>query len=208
MGLLQRFEVQPPQWVRALYPGTTWKGAHDERQVFLTFDDGPIEKVTPWVCEKLAEYNAKATFFCVGDNVRKSPGVFQLLKQEGHQVGNHTFNHIPAWKYSRKEYFENIEKGGKWINTGLFRPPHGQLYPWYVKQLRESFDKIVLWDVLSQDYDKRLSHQEVFRNVKEFVRPGSIIVFHDSLKAWDRLKEVLPAALDYLSEENYNFEIL
>ncbi len=131
-----------------------------------------------------------------------------MVIEEGHRTGNHTFNHIPAWKCSGKAYFENIELGYEQIDSDLFRPPHGQLYPWQVLKLKKLFNKIVMWDVLSKDYDHRLSVMEVFENLKQNIRPGSVIVFHDSVKAWPRLKEALPDTLDFLINEGYSFRML
>jgi peptidoglycan/xylan/chitin deacetylase (PgdA/CDA1 family) len=191
-----------------MLPHTTWRGARNEKTVYLTFDDGPIPEVTPWVVDLLKQKGIQATFFCVGENVAKYPEVFQLLTESGQQVGNHTYNHLPAWKCSGKKYFENISKCSEWVKSDLFRPPHGQFYPWYGWRLKRVFKKIVMWDVLSKDYHPTLSAEEVFRNVMKHVRPGSVIVFHDSLKAWPRLKDALPRTLDALLRKGYQFKKL
>ncbi len=202
------WEVQPPQWLRMLYPGTFWRGDENNKVVYLTFDDGPVPEVTEWVCARLEERNIKATFFCVGENAAKYPGLYLMLKEAGHATGNHTYNHLPAWKCSGSEYFKNINKGAEVIDSDLFRPPHGQLFPWQIKELKKNFREIVMWDVLSKDYDKRLAAGEVFNNVKHNVRPGSVIVFHDSVKARTGLEKALPQTLDYLLDEGYRFELL
>ncbi len=206
--MFTRWSVHPPDWVKLIFPGALWRISKGEKTVFLTFDDGPVPEVTPWVCGELKKRGVKATFFCVGENVAKHPEIYQMVIEDGHRTGNHSFNHLPAWKCSGKAYFRNIELGSEQIDSDLFRPPHGQLYPWQLPKLKKLFSKIVMWDVLSKDYDNRLAADEVFENVKRYVRPGSIIVFHDSVKAWPRLKEALPKTLDYLINEGYSFKVL
>ncbi len=179
-----------------------------EKTLFLTFDDGPVPEVTPWVCNQLKRRDIRATFFCVGENVSRYPDIYRRVTEDGHRTGNHSFNHLPAWRCSGKTYFENIELGSGQVKSDLFRPPHGQLYPWQMWKLKRLFSKVVMWDVLSKDYDNRLSADEVFENVKRYVRPGSIIVFHDSVKAWPRMKKALPKTLDYLIDEGYSFSLL
>nr|WP_321406340.1 polysaccharide deacetylase family protein [uncultured Carboxylicivirga sp.] len=202
------WKVRPPQVIRNLFPGTTWRIPGQEKVIYLTFDDGPVEKETPWVMNLLNQYQVKATFFCVGENADNNQYLIQELLNNGHSVGNHAYNHLPAWKCSRSEYFNNIEKARPFIPGNLFRPPHGQLYPWYMKELKSKFGKVVMWDVLSMDYDKRLSKEQVLSNVTKNVRNGSVVVFHDSAKAWDRLTYALPKSLDFLLEKGYRFEVL
>ena len=206
--MLKRWSVQPPKWVRLFFKDALWRVDEDEKTVFLTFDDGPVPEVTPWVCDELKKRDIKATLFCVGENVVKHPEIYQMVIEGGHKTGNHSFNHLPAWRCSGEAYFKNIELGMEQIDSTLFRPPHGQLYPWQMSRLKRLFSKVVMWDVLSKDYDNSLSASEVFENVKRHVRPGSIIVFHDSVKAWPRLKEALPATIDYLIKEGYSFRLL
>ncbi len=208
MKIFPRWEVQVPERIRKFYPGTLWRGEDKEKVVYLSFDDGPVRDVTEWVCEELKKRDIRATFFCVGENVERNPDIYRRLVKEGHKTGNHTYNHLPAWKCSGKEFFENIGKASKVISSDVFRPPHGQLYPWQVKKLKDRFRRIVMWDVLSKDYDSRLSAEEVRVNVMDNVRPGSVIVFHDSIKSWPRLKQALPAALDFLLKEGYSFKTL
>ena len=208
MKLFPQWEVRPPRWIRMIYPGTFWRGEGAEKEIYLTLDDGPVPEVTPWVCEELQKRDVKATFFCVGENVKKHPEIYRMIIEGGHKTGNHTFNHKQAWKCSGSEYFGNIEQAGRYISSDLFRPPHGQLYPWQVPELKKLFTRIVMWDVLSKDYDNRLGANEVFENVKQFVRPGSVIVFHDSVKAWPRLKAAFPQTLDYLLGEGYMFKVI
>lgn len=202
------WKVRPPQVLRSLFPGTTWRMPEREKVVYLTFDDGPVEKETPWVMNLLDQYDVKATFFCVGENADNNQHLVQELLKQGHSVGNHAYNHLPAWKCSRSEYFNNIEKARPYIPGKLFRPPHGQLYPWYMSELKNRFSKVVMWDVLSMDYDNRISKEQVLKNVTNNVRNGSVIVFHDSTKAWDRLTYALPKSLDFLLNEGYRFEAI
>lgn len=202
------WKVQPPAALRALFPHTLWRGERRDKTLYLTFDDGPVEKETNWVMELLGTYNIKATFFCVGENAHNNSGLLHELIKKGHSVGNHAYNHLPAWKCSREAYFNNIEKARPYIPGNLFRPPHGQLYPWYMKALKQQFKHIVMWDVLSMDYDNRLSQQQVLNNVLQYTRNGSILLFHDSKKAWKRMHYALPASLDQLLEKGYRFEKL
>jgi peptidoglycan/xylan/chitin deacetylase (PgdA/CDA1 family) len=201
---IKNWQVQPPWWLRIWYPGATWRLPVTNRQVFITFDDGPIPEVTPWVVELLEQYNLKATFFCVGDNVRKHPEEYQLLLDHNMATGIHTYSHRPVRWGHFKEYLADIEKSRNLMDVPLFRPPHGILFPWHIHTLKKQFKKIIMWDVLTMDYDHNLSTEDVFLNMKNNVRPGSIIVFHDSLKAWPRLREVLPKTLRFLQEQGYS----
>ena len=200
------WKVQPPTALRALFPNTIWRFNKSEKTLYLTFDDGPVEKETTWVMNLLDEYQIKASFFCVGENADKNAHLLEELIKRGHSVGNHAYNHLPAWKCSRQEYFDNIAKARPFIPGALFRPPHGQLYPWYMQELKKQFKHIVMWDVLSMDYDNRLSQSEVLNNVMHYTRNGSILLFHDSKKAWKRMHYALPAALDQLLKEGYQFK--
>lgn len=202
------WKVQPPGLVRNLFPGTTWRKSKQDKTLYLTFDDGPVEKETSWVIDQLDEYGIKATFFCVGENACRNQYLIKELVDRGHSVGNHAHNHLPAWKCSRSDYFNNIEMARPYIPGKLFRPPHGQLYPWYMPELKRRFTGVVMWDVLSMDYDNRLSKGQVLQNVLDNVRNGSILVFHDSKKAWDRLVYALPKSLDELLKQGYCFEAI
>ncbi|MBQ2321276.1 MAG: polysaccharide deacetylase family protein [Bacteroidales bacterium] len=203
--------VQPPQFVRWLFPHSFWRSAdHKRKRVFITFDDGPVPEQTPWVLDTLDHYGAKATFFCVGDNVRKHHDIFEEIVRRGHAVGNHTFNHLPLFKAGWRTYAANVElcdaaEGGK---ARLFRAPHGHMTPWHAWRLTRSggFDRIVFWDVMPKDYDNRLSGEKVLENVRRHVRPGSVIVFHDSIKAGERMRHALVGTLEMLKDEGYSFE--
>ncbi len=201
--------MKPPLWLRWLFPGVLWRQNTEEKRVFLTFDDGPVPGVTPWVIEQLNIADAKATFFCIGDNIRKYPGVFGKLRQEGFETGTHGYAHQPGHKTGRKGYFEDIDRGLEYCGkVNWFRPPHGIIFPWWVSEIRKKKLQVVLWDVLSCDYDRTLSPAEVTDNVLSNVRPGSVIVFHDSLKAWPNLKIALPAVLQWLKTNGYTTELL
>lgn len=194
-----------PDIVYKIFRRYIWKLPTNKKTLYLTFDDGPIPEVTPWVLDLLKAYNAKATFFCVGENIEKNPSVFERISIEGHQIGNHTFNHLNAWKTRTKKYFENIDKCQKLTQTTLFRPPYGKIRLLQGWRLMRNFN-IVMWDVLSGDYDKNLSPDDCFKNVLNHTKPGSIIVFHDSLKAYKNLKELLPKVLEHYSSLGYSFE--
>lgn len=203
-----RWAIQPPLLIKLFYPNVLWREKTKEKIVYLTFDDGPIPQVTPWVIEELKKHNIKATFFCVADNVRKHPEIFESLANNDFVVGNHTYSHKPVSKTGIDDYIKDIEKSKKYISSNIFRPPHGIIYPWHVRKIRQHFKKIVCWDVLTMDYRNDLTANDVFENVKKFVRPGSVIVFHDSLKAWDRLQYALPMTIEYLKKEGYSFGII
>lgn len=201
------FIEQPPWFYRALFPGVTWRIPADRKCVYLTFDDGPIPEVTPWVLEVLERYDVKATFFMVGDNVRKHPDVYWMVVDRGHCVGNHTFNHIQGMRYRTRNYRANVEKAAAWIPGDLFRPPHGHMRLRQVLALRRRY-RIIMWDVVTRDYSPRLTPDEVFDNVRRYTRDGSIIVFHDSLKAERNLREALPRSIEWLRAEGYEFRLL
>jgi peptidoglycan/xylan/chitin deacetylase (PgdA/CDA1 family) len=198
---------QPPFFYRILFPGAYWRFNTDKKVVYLTFDDGPIPEITPWVLDVLDKYRIKATFFCVGDNVRKHPAVYQMLIDRGHAVGNHTFHHLQGLKTRTKNYQKDVEAAARLIKSNLFRPPHGHLRTRQFFKMRENY-RVILWDVVTRDYSKYLTSDQVFENVKKYTRNGSIIVFHDSLKAGDRMKEALPRSIEWLLEQGYSFELI
>lgn len=198
---------QLPTVYRKIFPGTVWRLPQEGKTVYLTFDDGPIPEVTTFVLDLLRERGIKATFFCVGDNVRKHPDVFRQVQEEGHIVGNHTFNHLQGLYTSSRKYISNVEKADELIKSPLFRPPHGILRYLQFMTLRKKF-KIVFWDVVTRDYNRKLSGEEVLEIVRKYTRNGSIIVFHDSLKAEKNIRYALPKAIDYLMAEGYKFEVL
>ena len=196
---------QPPIPYRMLFPETVWRIPMTEKAVYLTFDDGPIPEVTPWVLDVLDHYGIKATFFCVGDNVRKHPATFQQVVERGHSVGNHTMNHLQGRKVKTDAYVANVEKANAWRRTNLFRPPHG-LMRWAQSKLLRSNYALIMYDVVTRDYARNIDGEGVLENVKRFARRGSIIVFHDSLKAEKNMKYALPRAIEWLKENGYTLE--
>ena len=200
---------QPPKLYRLLFHNAIWRKTIDgQKTVYLTFDDGPIPEITPWVLDLLHSYNIKATFFCVGDNVRKYPEVYQDILRRGHRVGNHTFNHVQGWKFRTGTFLANVQKASELIRSNLVRPPHGHMRLPQNGALMCSGYQVVMWDVVTRDYNKKLTPEHVLDNVKNYVRDGSVIVFHDSLKAERNLKYALPRAIDWLLSQGYCFETL
>ncbi|GHV15989.1 polysaccharide deacetylase [Bacteroidia bacterium] len=199
---------RPPKLYRWLFPGALWrKPVKGKKTIYLTFDDGPIPEITPWVLDLLDKYDIKATFFCVGDNVRKHPDIYQMLLDRGHRVGNHTFNHIQGIRTFSKRYLANTKLASEYIDSDLFRPPHGHMRVsqfWVLSR----YYKIVMWDVVTRDYSKLMNPDEVFNNVNKYARDGSVIVFHDSLKAETNMKEALPRSIDWLLGQGYTFSLL
>lgn len=198
------FIEQPAKWLRWIYPRATWRMNKHEHAVYLTFDDGPIPEATPFVLDVLKKHNIKATFFMVGDNVRKHPLIYERVKAEGHQIGNHTFNHISGFKHSIKTYSDNAEKANTYLHSHLFRPPHGWMRLTQYARLRKKY-RIVMWDLVTRDYSKWMTAEDVLNNVKRYTRNGSIITFHDSLKSIEKLKTALPQAIIWLKEQGYEF---
>ena len=197
---------QPPLLLRWMYPRAFWRMNKNEKAVYLTFDDGPIPEITPWVLDLLDKYHIKATFFLVGDNVRKHPEEFKMIIERGHRVGNHTYNHIQGLKYLSYNYLENTNKADELIQSNLFRPPHGWMRWAQYMVLRNRYT-IVMWDLVTRDYSKRLNGKQVLGKVKKYVRNGSIITFHDSIKSEKNLKYALPRAIEWLLEQGYEFKV-
>lgn len=190
-----------------MYPNRIWRLSADAKAptIYLTFDDGPIPEVTPWVLDQLQKHQAKATFFCIGDNVRKHPEVFKRLQKEGHRVGNHTYNHLNGKNHDTTIYLENTLACQEYFESDLFRPPYGRLKKAQAQSLSRAGFKIVMWDVLSGDWDAKKSSVDCLKAIKRYSKPGSIIVFHDSQKAWPRLQSLLPQVLEYFSSKGYSF---
>jgi peptidoglycan-N-acetylglucosamine deacetylase len=202
--------VKTPFWLRWLYPGRIWKMPAAENTIYLTFDDGPIPLVTPFVLEILKKFDAQATFFCIGDNIRKHPEIYRQLIAENHKIGNHTFHHLRGWDTGDNEYLDDIRKCGLLMNTTLFRPPHGRMRKSQEQRLLQEHPGtgVVMWDVLSGDFDPGLDPEKCLRNVLKHTRPGSIVVFHDSVKAFPRLQYVLPRAMEVWKARGYSFKTL
>jgi len=202
--------IKTPWFIKKLYPKLVWNINNGPRCIYLTFDDGPIPIVTPFVLNILKQYDAKATFFCIGDNVGKHPDVFEQVKAAGHTIGNHTYNHLKGWKTEDQIYLQNFEKADKLVKSNLFRPPYGRIRRSQVKLLQAAKPrvKIIMWSVLSGDFDINLTPEKCLENVLEGTRSGDIVVFHDSLKAFDRLEYVLPRAMEVWSKDGYVFNCL
>ncbi len=203
---MKLYFVKTPKFIQRLFPKRTWVFPNSKKEIFLTFDDGPISQITPWVLDLLEEYNAKATFFCIGDNINKHLEVFKNLISEGHSIGNHTYNHLNGWKTESEKYIENCEKFEKILKRVqdnkselLFRPPFGKLTSKQSKILQRRGYKIIMWDVLSADFDQNISKEKCLENVLKNIQKGSIVVFHDSLKSEEKLRYVLPKVLDYIT---------
>jgi len=198
---------QPPWLYRVFFPGTVWRIQAKEKCVFLTFDDGPIPEVTPLVLDVLDTYHIKATFFFVGDNARKYPDIYNMTLERGHRVGNHTYNHIQGICFKSENYLKNVAKAAEWIQSDLFRPPHGHMRLQQLHSLKKGY-QIVMWDVVTRDYSPHMTSQGVINVVKKYTRNGSIIVFHDSLKAIGRIEEALPQSIEWLIAQGYQFKTL
>jgi peptidoglycan/xylan/chitin deacetylase (PgdA/CDA1 family) len=202
--------VKTPWLLKKLYPQLVWNHSRTQPVIYLTFDDGPIPIVTPFVLKTLKQFEAKATFFCIGDNIQKHPDIFKQVQAEGHSIGNHTFNHLKGWKTEDQTYVENFKKADEQHPTLLFRPPYGRIKRSQIKQLQALKPglKIIMWDVLSGDFDMSLKPEDCLKGVLKHTGNGAIIVFHDSLKAFNRLEYVLPRALEIWQKAGYTFENL
>ncbi|MDE6282770.1 MAG: polysaccharide deacetylase family protein [Muribaculaceae bacterium] len=199
---------QPPLLYRLLFPEAIWRiKKNREKVVYLTFDDGPIPEVTPWVLDTLDRYGVKATFFMVGDNVARHPELYQEVRRRGHSVGNHTMHHLQGMKVTSYRYMHDITEANDLIDSPLFRPPHGLLRWRQARAIKDRYN-IVMYDLVTRDYSRKLTPDQVFANIKRYVRNGSIIVFHDSLKAEKNMKAVLPRAIEWLRSRGYTFEAL
>ncbi len=212
--------VKSPLLLKWFYSALTWNKSRSEKIVYLTFDDGPIPNVTEFVLNTLTSFNIKATFFCIGDNIIKHPELFERIKNEGHAIGNHTFDHLNGWQTDDETYVSNVLKCQELTQTPLFRPPFGRIRKSQVRKLHAVFSsqspvlsqqtekfelQTIMWDVLSADFDINLSPEKCYQYVIKNTENGSIIVFHDSLKAFERLKYALPKAIEYLINKGYQF---
>jgi len=209
---MQKYWAKTPQWLKKLFPaGLVWDVPDTgEPTIYLTFDDGPHPTATPFVLDQLAAYNAKASFFCVGNNVSEYPEVFDRIKAEGHAPGNHTYNHLNGWHTDNDTYLSNINKANELIGASLFRPPYGRIRLSQIRKLRQAHPqwRVVMWDVLSGDFDTTITPEQCLHNVISNVQPGSIIVFHDSDKAWPRLSDTLPKVLEYCAQQDWQLKAL
>ncbi len=209
---MRPYFVKTPRFLTGMFPSRIWSMPSNKDVVYLTFDDGPIPNITPWVLDTLKKNQAKATFFCIGDNVKKYPQIFKSIIDHGHAIGNHTFNHLNGWKTNTDIYIENCNKfeeevinqlGDSYIKPQLFRPPYGKLTSSQSKILQEKGYKIIMWDVLSADFDLKINKEKCLENVFSNIQPGSIVVFHDSIKAEEKLRFVLPELLNFIRDKKW-----
>lgn len=210
--LSMKYLIKTPWILKKIYPGYLWSIETKEKKLFLTFDDGPHPVATPFVLDQLKQYNAKATFFCIGKNVVAYPEIYKRILSEGHSVGNHTFNHLNGWKTKDETYLKDIALASTLIDSNLFRPPYGRIKSFQAKNLQPVLNGkkpiIVMWDVLSADFETSVTPQNCLENVLLRSKPGSIIVFHDSEKAFSRLEYTLPRILKHFSENGFIFSQL
>ena len=199
--------VQFPDILRPFLGKLLWRKSSSEKVIYITFDDGPVPEVTPLVLDLLDEYNIKATFFCVGENVEKYPEVYNEVLKRGHRTGNHTYNHLKGASVSTDEYVANVEKASLNIQSNLFRPPYGRIKKDQKKALKPGYE-IVMWDVITHDYNSSLSPQTIMQNIRRYSRNGSLVVFHDSIKAERNMLTVLPLAIEYWNSKGYSFDVL
>jgi peptidoglycan/xylan/chitin deacetylase (PgdA/CDA1 family) len=188
-------------------PGIIWRMPSKSKDVYLTFDDGPSPGITEYVLETLKKNNASATFFCIGKNIQKYTALYDQIVTDGHAIGNHTFNHVNGWKTTSEEYINDINAAGELMDTKLFRPPYGKITPLQAKKIMRHY-KLVMWDLLSYDFDNSVSPEKCLQNVMNNIKPGSVVVFHDSIKASKNLKYVLPKIFDKLNADGYSFKNL
>ncbi len=199
---------RPPLLYRLLFPEAIWRiKERGRRVVYLTFDDGPVEPCTPWVLNTLDHYGVKATFFMVGDNVRRNPELYREVRRRGHSYGNHTMHHLQGMRSMSWRYWRDITEADALIGSPLFRPPHGLLRWKQARAIKEHYN-LVMYDLVTRDYSRKLTAEQVLANVKRYARNGSIIVFHDSLKAWENMRRALPAAIEWLQSQGYEFRTL
>ncbi|MFL9482483.1 polysaccharide deacetylase family protein [Chitinophagaceae bacterium LWZ2-11] len=196
--------IKTPWWLRMIYPTLTWKMDGDEKVLYLTFDDGPHETATPFVLDTLAQYNAKATFFCIGNNAKEHKDIYDRILKDGHGVGNHTLSHMSGWDNGDYIYIKDIALASQYIQSNLFRPPYGKIAKSQIRKLEHDY-AIIMWDVLSGDFDVNITKEKCTDNVIKKAKAGSIVVFHDSTKAWERMSYALPKVLDHFSKLGYKF---
>jgi peptidoglycan/xylan/chitin deacetylase (PgdA/CDA1 family) len=211
---MKPYFIRTPRHLKFIFRNWIWCFSSKEKVLYLTFDDGPTPEITEWTIQELKKYNAKATFFCIGKNIAEHPNIFQKIIEEKHSVGNHTNNHLNGWKTKTEDYLQNIEDAEKYFeenqkskikNQKLFRPPYGRLTLKQSRKIRKKGYKIVMWDVLSADFDPAVSNEKCLENVIRNIQNGSIIVFHDSVKASEKLHFVLPQLLEYYSAKGFDF---
>ncbi|HWI92455.1 MAG TPA: polysaccharide deacetylase family protein [Flavisolibacter sp.] len=206
---MHKYFIKTPWIAKKFFSSYVWSLPTNENDVYLTFDDGPHPTITPWVLDQLKQFDAKATFFCIGNNVEKHPDVYQKVLDGEHAIGNHTYHHLNGWKTDDNKYIDDVSAAAQLIKSNLFRPPHGRIRNSQAKRINAAMERddvsIIMWDVLSADFDASFSPEQCLNNVLENVTAGSIIVFHDSEKAFNNLKYALPKTLESLKEAGYHF---
>ena len=211
---MRPYWIKTSAFIKKIVPNFVWSIPNKDNIIYLTFDDGPTPTITEWVLQELNKYQAKATFFCIGNNIEKHPDIFEKVITKGHTIGNHTFNHLNGWKTSTEDYLEDVLLCQSAIGYQLsavsyfFRPPYGKIKPSQAKKLRQLGYKIIMWDVLSADFDEKISPEKCLENVLNNVESGSILVFHDSVKAFPNLEFTLPKVLKILTEKGFVFEAI
>lgn len=213
---MKSYWVKTHRLIKTCFPGFVWDIPNNEKKIYLTFDDGPTPGITEWVLDLLDEHNVKATFFCIGNNIENNPDIFKKVTDGGHAIGNHTYNHLNGWKTDNDIYFKNIADTEKSIQgrhesfkeNKFFRPPYGKIRSSQAAEMRRRGYKIIMWDILSADFDKQITAEKCLQNVIQNTRSGSVIIFHDSIKAFPNLEYALPKAIVYLKEKGYRFDKL
>jgi peptidoglycan/xylan/chitin deacetylase (PgdA/CDA1 family) len=200
----KQYFFKMPWWLQAIFPNRIWHMPRKEKTIYLTFDDGPHPRITNFVLNELKRYNAKATFFCIGKNVQQYPGVYRSILDQGHSVGNHSFDHLNGYATKDEDYIENVNKASLFIRSNLFRPPYGRLRGSQSRKLKNY--KIIMWDVLSGDFDESLNKEACLAKLLKNVRRGTLVVFHDSEKAWERMEYALPELLSHFSKRGFKFD--
>ena len=199
--------IKTPSFLRYIFPSLIWKKDKSRKTIYLTFDDGPYKDLSNFVLDELKKYQAKATFFYLGKQAEKYPKIIERCINENHQIGNHSYSHLNGWKTKNKRYYKDINKASKLINSDLFRPPYGRIKISQIKHLKKHY-KIVMWDVLSWDFDENTCSKECFKNIVKNTSSGSIIVLHENEKSYKKVKEVLPKILNYFSSKGFTFDVL
>lgn len=201
-----RFPARIPSWVKWVYPSFVWQMPGDEKALYLTFDDGPHPTITPIVLDLLSKYNAKATFFCIGDRAKRYPEILQRIRQEGHAIGNHTQHHVNGWATLDRDYIDQVNQAAEFIPSKLFRPPYGRIKRNQAGLLQKEGYKVVMWTILSADYDHKLSKEECLSRVVRRIESGDIYLFHDSEKGEERMLAVLPRLLKVATDKGFLFK--
>ena len=199
--------IKTPTLIQFFFPSLLWSKKRDKKILYLTFDDGPYNMLSPFILDELKKYKAKATFFYLGSKAEKYPQLIKRCKDENHKIGNHTYSHPNGWKTKNSRYYQDIEKANKLLNSNLFRPPYGKIKPSQINHLKKYY-KIIMWDILSWDFDKKTSPEECYNNIINNTKSGSIIVLHENEKSAKTVKEVLPKILSYFSSQGFKFEKL